>query len=343
MIAISNIDLERFHLLCDKTVERLNFMGDSLINHNGLKLEKVVAEEAIKAANDLKLGEDWSIKLVSGHKFPDIQVGKCFGIEVKTSKSDWKVPGGSVLESSRLDHVEHINIIFGRLVSPVEFKTRPYEDCLYEVAVTHSPRYLIDMELKEGETIFDKIGKTYEEIRRSDSPIKPFLDHKRQENPNAKFWWDHSSAEDVSPASITILNNLPPSEKRFLKAEGVVCFPEIFSKNQSKFQNLTIYWISKRSIVAPNLRDFFTSGGKFFINGKYLPAIYRTLYECKSEIRTYLSSYPREHYVNLWDYEDPNKEIKDIWFNLLTLYIFGSERDSYKDEIQELQNFIKSL
>jgi len=48
--------------------------------------------------------------------------------------------------------------LFGKLSTPVEFRCRKYEECLFDVAITHSPRYLIDMEIGKDESIFAKIG-----------------------------------------------------------------------------------------------------------------------------------------------------------------------------------------
>jgi hypothetical protein len=97
-----------------------------------------------------------SIELIGGQKFPDIVAKKYYGIEVKTTtQNHWKTTGNSVLESTRVDNVERIFMLFAKLASPVEFRCRPYEEVLSEVVVTHSPRYLIDMNLEKGNTIFD--------------------------------------------------------------------------------------------------------------------------------------------------------------------------------------------
>ncbi|MFC1693851.1 hypothetical protein ACFL1R_10130 [Candidatus Latescibacterota bacterium] len=89
---------------------------------------------------------DKTIMLISGHKFPDIVIREYYGVEVKTSKQNyWKSTGNSILESTRIDNVERIYIFFAKLTDPLEFKYRLYQDCLYDVAVTHSPRYLIVM------------------------------------------------------------------------------------------------------------------------------------------------------------------------------------------------------
>ena len=73
------------------------------------------------------------------------------------------------------------------------FKCRPYEDVLYDIAVTHSPRYLINMEIEKSDTIFSKMGTTYDEFRVSPDNISQVrkyyreraIERKRFEMP----WW----------------------------------------------------------------------------------------------------------------------------------------------------------
>ena len=101
------------------------------------------------------------ILLVSGAKFPDIQAGVYYGVEVKSTKTDsWTSTGSSIVESTRIKEVESIYMLFGKLGGEhAEFRCRPYEQCLSNIAVTHSPRYLIDMNLED--TVFDKMKVEY--------------------------------------------------------------------------------------------------------------------------------------------------------------------------------------
>ena len=70
---------------------------------------------------------------------------------------------------------------FGKLGGdPIQFISRPYEEVLYGIAVTHMPRYLINMKLGKGETIFDKIGIPYEELRKEDREILQLQEQIRQ-------------------------------------------------------------------------------------------------------------------------------------------------------------------
>lgn len=144
----------------------------------GSRLEPFIKE----VMDDLATGTSFegSIELVSGQSFPDIIANRYYGVEVKsTLKNHWKTTGNSVLESTRVAGVERIYLMFGKLADPIEFKCRPYQACLSEVVVTHSPRYLIDMNLGEGSTIFDKIGMAYNELRQRENPLTFIVNHYR--------------------------------------------------------------------------------------------------------------------------------------------------------------------
>ena len=162
MIISANPEPNRseFDLLLKATIDEMNIhavrSAKTVSLLKGNKLEPFVRDVMV----DLAFGTEFenSIKLVGGQKFPDIVAKKYYGIEVKTTtQNHWKTTGNSVLESSRVKDVERIFMLFAKLASPIEFRCRPYEECLAEVVVTHSPRYLIDMNLELGKTIFDKI------------------------------------------------------------------------------------------------------------------------------------------------------------------------------------------
>jgi hypothetical protein len=152
-------------------------------------LENVVAEVMTEKAKGTPFEN--SIELISGQKFPDIIANKFYGVEVKTTKQNhWTTTGNSVLESTRVDGIERIYMLFGKMINPIEFKCRPYEDCLSDVVVTHSPRYLINMDLQAGQTIFDKLDIPYNTLRNFPNPIKPITDYYRQFlKPGEEVWW----------------------------------------------------------------------------------------------------------------------------------------------------------
>lgn len=228
----------------------------------GNKLEDEVFEIMNHCASNTPFEN--TIELVSGQKFPDIIANNYYGVEVKSTKQNhWKTTGNSVLESTRVDQIQKIYMLFGKMYNPIEFKCRPYEHCLSEVIVTHSPRYAIDMELRKGVTIFDKIAIDYNELRKHSNPIKPFKEYYRSKlKEGQELWWLEN--EEYQPDSLIfkVWNTLSRNEKKFYQIKGFVLFPEILGNQQTKFDNFTLWLSVKNRVLCPNVRDIFTSGGR---------------------------------------------------------------------------------
>ncbi len=274
---------EVFQSLLDNTIAFLK--SDSNKNHKtyetllGNKLEGIVADIMSERAKGSPFEN--SIELISGQKFPDIIAKKYYGVEVKTSKQDhWTTTGNSVLESTRVEGVERIYMLFGKMVSPFDFKCRPYEECLSEVVVTHSPRYLIDMNLPAGQTIFDKLKIPYDTLRTSTNPIKPIINYYKQFlQAGDDVWWLDQEDSKSTGLIIKSWNNLPSSERNQLIAEAMVYFPEVFSNSPDKFNRVATWLINSHGVVCPNIRDPFTAGGKgeLFWKGKLYYNIQRVI------------------------------------------------------------------
>lgn len=180
MIVAHNHDYDTFKELLSKSIQKLyddsKNKTDYYLHQAGVNLEKDVYKFFNETAK--KTVFEGNIELISGQRFPDIVAyvnsNKAYGIEVKTTKTNkWKSTGSSVFEGTRVDDVKNIHLLFGKLSNPIEFRCRKYEECLYDVAVTHSPRYLIDMDTKEDQTIFSKIGIEYDILRKLENPFKP--------------------------------------------------------------------------------------------------------------------------------------------------------------------------
>ena len=93
----------------------------------------------------------------SPQKFPDfiledLSDGDKIGVEVKkTDAAKWEVIGGSIYESLKND-IKDTYILMAKLggVKP-EVRLKRYEECIDDLKVTHSPRFYLNLELKEGE------------------------------------------------------------------------------------------------------------------------------------------------------------------------------------------------
>ena len=218
------------------------------------------------------------ITLVSGHSFPDIMATSYCGVEVKSTKDDkWTSIGSSIVESTRNATVENIYMLFGKLGgNPPEFRLRPYQDCLSEIAVTHSPRYLINMELSQRETIFAKMGTTYESLRTSGNAIEQvrhyYRDKAIKEHKSEMPWWITSENIDSSQSfNIRLWNTLQDDMKRDLQAKCMILFPEALNpaSSQTKYNQTTLWLCSYNQVIVPNIRDFYSAGGKIsHVNGR---------------------------------------------------------------------------
>ncbi len=273
-----------FNSLLNSTLLELNLHASNPMKKvaelQGRSLEPFVRD----VMADVAIGTSFenSIELISGQKFPDIVAKKYYGVEVKTTKQNhWKTTGNSVLEGTRVDDVERIYMLFAKLATPIEFRCRPYEEVLSEVVVTHSPRYLIDMNLGHGETIFDKIKTPYDILRQNENPIKPIVEYyKSKLKPGEDIWWmDTESNSKPSNIIIKIWNNLSIKERTELKSRGMVYFPELFGNSSDKFGRLAIWLVTREAIVCPNVRDLFTAGGRkdYVIDGKGYKNVPRVL------------------------------------------------------------------
>lgn len=238
---------------------------------------------------------DGKIYNTKEREFPDIILADCFGIEVKaTKKDDWTSIGNSVMESSRIKGVSLIYIFFGKLGGFPGVRYAKYQDCLSGIAVTHSPRYQINMNLQKGDSIFEKMGVDYDTIRKSDNPIqyiRPYYQAKLKQGES--LWWINDTEAAFVPPIIKTLNDMERAEQRQIIAELFVVFPQIISDKKGKFDGVSAYLIAKHGVTTLNLRDFFTAGGKvdILLNGRKYAAVPRVLYnllEHKSEILDYI-------------------------------------------------------
>jgi hypothetical protein len=295
-----------------KEKEYLTFLGN--------KLEDVVAN--IMKDNAKGTPFENSIELISGQKFPDIIANGFYGVEVKTSKQNhWTTTGNSVLESTRVDGIERIFMLFGKMVTPIEFKCRPYEDCLSEVVVTHSPRYQINMDLGDGDTIFDKLGIPYDTLRKESNPIKHITDYYRKFlKTGEEVWWLDQDDSKSTGLIIQLWNNLSSQKRKEHLLKAMVLFPEIFSNRPDKFNRASVWLINSHGIVCPNIRDIFTAGGKESLTWKgrvytYIPQILIKMTRLLIEIKDVIRESSLDELGLYWDQKvtDPYRS----WINLV--------------------------
>lgn len=316
-----------FNTLLNSTITELNAHAKKspkvIEQLTGNKLEPYVCGLMSELAEGTSF--EGSIVEWGGQKFPDIVANKFYGIEVKTTtKNHWKTTGNSVLESTRIEDVERIFMLFGKLGKPIEFKCRAYEECLSEVVVTHSPRYLIDMNLEKGKTIFDKIDTSYDALRKKANPIKSITDYyKSKLKPGQDLWWIQDT-EKANNLIINIWNNLSNIEQNYFVNKGMVIFPEIVGNRQDKYNRFAIWLVKNEGIVCPNVRDAFTAKGRadIILNNKeykQVPRVFINLFENIDSIIDILKNTSVVELSEYWQEKTTEKKKINTWIEMVSI------------------------
>ncbi len=263
------------------------------------------------------------------HTFPDIVLvfdnGDKYGIEVKSSTGtgrSWKINGNSVLGSTKEDVIDTY-VMFGKTaIGHQAFRCKRYEDCVADVAVTHSPRYRIDMDLAPGTTFFDKSGLSYQQISSANKPIELITDYFRSQGQHA--WW----LAESTPAAIRMFSSLSVEEKKILMGYCFAHFPEVFSSGTAKFSRCAMWLASEHSIVSSSLRDNFSAGGKYaYLDFGRIPRIFDTLDKCKQYVINALNESSMEKLCEDWgiayrpEFESHNK--LSAWLGVAKAHCYG--------------------
>lgn len=325
--------LDAFKELMRKTDALLNEDAHKRCSYYA-KRTGTLLEDAVKEALDVcAQGTPFSgsIEKISGGRFPDIIAGnpKIYGVEVKSTEKDhWVTTGSSILESTRVDTVERIYLTFGKLGGNIEFLSRPYEDCLYSIAVTHMPRYKIDMRLPKGESIFDKMQIPYDELRKMQNPVPPVARYLRSQlREGESLWWAGDNTEEEVSYKIRTWNNLSSEEQTDCIVYAFVHFPEIISGQYDDYA----LWLASQGIVNSHLRDSFTAGGREteILKGKVyrLPGIYRRIKNNKDKILKILKTEKDLNNIDFVINENDFEQTLIAWCNKIASYTTSSYKD----------------
>ncbi len=186
------------------------------------------------------------------------------------------------------------------------------------------------MDLRSGETIFDKMEISYDQLRTSDdsiSKIRQYYRNKAKGKEGLMPWWISTDGDDSEPLNMNLKlwATLTPEETINLTAQMSVLFPELLNPNgyKEKYYRPALWLAAYKGIVCHNFRDSFTAGGKIVRrNGstlkKPLPHIYHTLHKIYPHVRHFLL----DNYESVFDYiSEYNSELLDsknkitVWMN----------------------------
>ncbi len=343
MIVAHNKDEETFTQLLSKSISQLekesSARAEYYLNRGGVDFEKDVYGFVNDNAKNTVF--EGNIELISGQRFPDIVAyvnkNKAYGLEVKTTKSNkWKTVGSSIFEGTRVDNIQNIHLLFGKLSNPIEFKCKKYEECLYDVAITHSPRYLIDMNITKQESIFAKIGVEYNELRKLDNPFKPIKRFLRKDLKEGEDIWWVDNDKDIVKLEIRLWHNLTLDKKEELRILALSHFPILLSNNSKKYLRLSTWLVSRFGIVNHALRDTFTAGGQIKIQGVMFPQIFKYLVSDLNNIITNIDKIQEDDIGYYWEMDMPTANKIDEWKKQCLLHCKNSLNKTQFDVIKEL-------
>lgn len=279
-----------------------------------------------------------NIHLISGHVFPDIIAAHCYGVEVKSSTTGgWKSTGSSIVESTRPIDVRKIYMLFANLSgTSAQFECKPYEECLSGIAVTHSPRYMIDMNLNQ--TIFDKIKVPYDVFRslsESDkiSRVRAYYKEKARLDGRVEMPWWMGGSTDVN---LSFYNDLLPQDKEQIKMTMFILFPELLRGDTATGYKKAALWLCNRhSLLCYNMRDTFSAGGQIRkINGVVLkkpyPKVVGEILKYRENIEALLKHPTDEILADIKEYWNFDYNLKDLyksWVDMVVRQFKGSHID----------------
>ncbi|MFS9437881.1 hypothetical protein [Streptococcus sobrinus] len=243
--------------------------------------------------------ENIKMTLISGHHFPDLDIlidGLKYGVELKSSqKGNWSIPGNSIFESISENDYQDIFVMFAsrkkdpsskQFVFQYEIKYKKYWQATSSISVTHSPRFIINMETPKRGVFTDE--SEYNLFRKmTDEEKAKFAQKILREKTDGVKWYTAPEAESIK---VTNFSELPASRKNELIVELFVLFPTDILRNRNVYNRCTDYLIDKYYIYSKSLRDIFSAGGKIEKYGVMIPQTLQTFIDYRCEIGSILKN-----------------------------------------------------
>ena len=197
--------------------------------------------------------------------FPDIAVGR-FGVEVKFSLNDtWRSVANSVLETNRIESVEKVYLVFGKMGGKPEVRWGDYEQSVIHVRTSHVPRF--EVELFASRSLFQLMGIGYDDFRALKMEdkmhhIRAYARSRLQKG--ERLWWleDKPDADHTLPIQARLYTSLTAEEKVRLRAEATLLCPNIVKsgRDTSKYNDVVLYLLTYHGVICHQSRDLFSAG-----------------------------------------------------------------------------------
>ena len=197
--------------------------------------------------------------------FPDIAIDQ-FGIEVKFTTNDtWRSVANSVLESNRVNGIEKIYIVFGKMGGIPDVRWARYEECVMHVRTSHVPRF--EVEIGAQQSLFEQMGVSYDAFRSLDihEKMQYIRSYARSRlKAGERLWWleDSPEEEHTLPIQARLYTGLSTEEKQRLRAEAVLLCPRIVSSGRSrnKYDDVVLFLLTYHGVLCHQARDLFSAG-----------------------------------------------------------------------------------
>ncbi len=311
---------EQFELLLDKVVIQLSNQSQSQTPCLSPKEFEDIVLSALK--RECRSTKSNANRAFHQHAFPDFRVNG-FGVEVKhTTKDTWLAVGNSIFEGMRDKNAKQIYLIYGKMGGWPEVRWARYADCVTHVRISHSPRFVIEMD--KAASLFKTIGVPYSDFCQL-SPEEKMIHIRSYVRKNLRdgeqLWWleDREEQEHALPMVVKFFRTLPIEEKRKLRAEATLLCPEVVqgSRARGKYDRAGIYLITRHGVYASQLRDLFSAGSVGARSGqrghKYIIA---ALQDIKQEIRSAAEYLDDELFVEYWGKVCAKEERIKYWLSL---------------------------
>lgn len=260
-------------------------------NDNGF--ERLVPEVLMEIQSDYP--NAFTVKTNFGHFFPDITVtmnGKHYGLELKSRQDGtWTTNGNSVFESISSTDISEIFLLFGsrkKKLPQYEVRFKPYWATLSAIAVTHSPRFSINMDARD--TVF-KSALDYRRLREDDEQGKVrFVQHYLIAHADPSKWFIPNEKDFVP----TIINNVSKAERKPYLLQAMILYPQdLLTFKSADYERIALFYFNSYYMISYSLRDLFSAGGAWPFSPKPLPHIFGEYYNNSSELKKILADPPK--------------------------------------------------
>jgi hypothetical protein len=308
---------KKFEDALDKVCSTLTIEARSKIFKTSPQFENRVREVLRETLHDSSVEIDLA---PHPQAFPDIAVGR-FGSEVKFTLDDtWRSVANSVLETSRVESVERVYLVFGKMGGVPEVRWGEYGECVMHVRTSHVPRF--EVEMSSNRSLFATMGLDYDKFRLlpMDEKMRHIRSYARSRlRKGERLWWleDAPGANHALPIQARLYTSLNAEEKTRLRAEAALLSPSIVKSGRArdKYDDVVLYLLTYHGVLCHQVRDLFSAGSVAKPNKKESsgPYVARALRLVEREMKQAALNMDDALFVEYWGESVPPEKRIACW------------------------------